>query len=145
MFVFDHIDPKKNIRDALSQLSENILTWWQRACAEWKNIAILLFPTADTRLDTKVKCPTGRAPFWVKFPTWRHHFLKSKTKDPPKFLSSASIRGSIVISVYNFTAQKRASLGNQSILKFRVMEVRDTSLRSNLVKKVYLSHDFEPF
>ena len=25
MFVFDHIDPKKNIRDALSQLSENTL------------------------------------------------------------------------------------------------------------------------
>ena len=73
------------------------------------------------------------------------HFLKSKTKDPPKFLSSASIKGSIVISVYNFTAQKRASFGNQSILKFRIMEVRDTSLRSNLLKKIYLSHDFEPF
>ena len=69
----------------------------------------------------------------------------SKIQDPPKFLSSASIRGSIVISVYNFTAQKRASFRNQSILKFRVMEVRDTSLQSNLLKKIYLYHDFEPF
>ena len=32
--------------------------------AESKN----LLPTADRRLDTKVKCPTGRASFWVKFP-----------------------------------------------------------------------------
>ena len=63
--------------------------------------------------------------------------LSPLTKDPPKFLSSASIRDSIVISVYNFTAQKRASFENQSILNFRVMEVRDTSLRSNLLKKTY--------
>ena len=33
------------------------------------------------------------------------HFLKSKTKDPLKFLSSSGIRGGIVLSVYNFTAQ----------------------------------------
>ena len=37
--------------------------------------------------------------------TSAHHFLKSKTKDPPKFLSSSGIRGGIFISVYNFTAQ----------------------------------------
>ena len=36
-------------------------------------------------------------------------------------------------------------LGNQSILKFVVMEVRDTSLRSSLSKNIYLCHDFEPF
>ena len=30
-----------------------------------------LFPTADRRFDMKVKCPTGRASFWVKFPTER--------------------------------------------------------------------------
>ena len=54
-------------------------------------------------------------------------------------------RGGIFISVFNFTAQKRASFGNQSILKFRVMEVRDTSLRSSWLKNMYLSHDFEPF
>ena len=29
---------------------------------------VLLFPTADRRFDRKVKCPTGRASFWVKFP-----------------------------------------------------------------------------
>ena len=36
--------------------------------AESKNCEILLLPTADRRFDTKVKCPTGRASFWVKFP-----------------------------------------------------------------------------
>ena len=39
--------------------------------AESKNCEILLLPTADRRLDTKVKCPTGRASFWVKFPAVR--------------------------------------------------------------------------
>ena len=39
------------------------------AQAESKNCEMLLFPTADRRFDTKVKCPTGRASFWVKFPT----------------------------------------------------------------------------
>ena len=39
--------------------------------AESKNCEILLFPTADRRFVTKVKCPTGRASFWVKFPTVR--------------------------------------------------------------------------
>ena len=38
---------------------------------ESKNCEILLLPTADRRFDTKVKCPTGRASFWVKFPTVR--------------------------------------------------------------------------
>ena len=37
--------------------------------AESKNCEILLFPTADNRFDRKVKCPTERASFWVKFPT----------------------------------------------------------------------------
>ena len=37
--------------------------------AESKNCEILLLPTADRRFDTTVKCPTGRASFWVKFPT----------------------------------------------------------------------------
>ena len=39
--------------------------------AESKNCEILLLPTADRRFDTKVKCSTGRASFWVKFPTVR--------------------------------------------------------------------------
>ena len=39
--------------------------------AESKNCEILLLPTADRRFDTKVKCPTGRASFWVKFPPVR--------------------------------------------------------------------------
>ena len=33
------------------------------------NCKILLLLTADRRCDTKVKCNTGRASFWVKFPT----------------------------------------------------------------------------
>ena len=37
------------------------------ARAESKNCEILLFLTADRRFDTKAKCPTGRASFWVKF------------------------------------------------------------------------------
>ena len=36
--------------------------------AESKNCQILLFQTPDRRFDTKVKCPTRRASFWVKFP-----------------------------------------------------------------------------
>ena len=39
--------------------------------AESKNCEILLFQTADRRFDRKVKCPNGRASFWVKFPTVR--------------------------------------------------------------------------
>ena len=39
--------------------------------AESKICKILSFPTADRRFDTKVKCPTGRASFWVKSPTVR--------------------------------------------------------------------------
>ena len=45
------------------------------------------------------------------------------------------------ISVYNFTAPWRALFGNQSILNFRVMAVRDIKLRSHLSKNIYLSHD----
>ena len=73
--------------------------------------------------------------------TRRQRFLKSKTKGSPKFLSSSGIRDGIFISVYNFTAQKRASFGNQSILNFRVVAVRGTKLRSHLSKNIYLSHD----
>ena len=41
----------------------------RRAHAEWgKNYEILLLAT---RFDTKVKCPTGRASFWVKLRTVR--------------------------------------------------------------------------
>ena len=39
--------------------------------AESENCESLLLPTADRRFDTKVKCPTGWASFWVKFPTVR--------------------------------------------------------------------------
>ena len=49
------------------------------------------------------------------------------------------------MSVYNFSAQQLASFGNQTILNFRVKEVRHTRLRSNLLKNIYLSLDFESF
>ena len=68
----------------------------------------------------------------------RFHVTSSLSKDPPKFSFSSGIRGDIFISVYNFTAQQRASFGNQSILNFRVMEVRDTRLRSNLLKNMLM-------
>ena len=32
-----------------------------------RNCEILLFPTSDIHFERKVKCPTGRASFWVKF------------------------------------------------------------------------------
>ena len=51
--------------------STRAMTRERGARAESKNFEILLFPTADRRFDTKVKCPTGRASFWVKFPTVR--------------------------------------------------------------------------
>ena len=52
------------------------------------------------------------------------------------------IRGTKFISVYNFPAQWRPSFGNQRILNFQVMAVRDIKLRSRLSKKIYLSRDF---
>ena len=47
------------------------MTRERRSRAESKNCEILLLLTADRRFDTKVKCPTGRASFWVKFPAVR--------------------------------------------------------------------------
>ena len=45
--------------------------------AESENCKILLLPTADRLFDMKVKCPTGRASFWVKFPTvWSLTWVK---------------------------------------------------------------------
>ena len=41
------------------------------ARAESKNCEILLLPPADRRFDTKVKCPTGWALFFVKLPAGR--------------------------------------------------------------------------
>ena len=60
--------------------------------------------------------------------TLRHHFLKSKTKGPPKLLSSSDMRGGKFISVNNFSAQEHASSKNRHILNFRVMTVRDIKL-----------------
>ena len=73
--------------------------------------------------------------------TWCHHFLKSKTKDPPKFLSTSGIRGDVFMRL-NIVL---SFIGNQSILNFRVMEMRDTSLWSKNLKNIFLSHDFESF
>ena len=75
----------------------------------------------------------------------RHHFLKSKTKEPPKLLSPSGIRGGKFLSVYNITAQWCASFGNQHILNFRVMVVCDTKLQSRLSKTIYLSHNLLAF
>ena len=51
--------------------STRAMTRGRRLRAESKNCEILLLTTADRHFDTKVKCPTGRASFWVKFPTVR--------------------------------------------------------------------------
>ena len=61
---------------------------------------------------------------------------------------SQGIAENTIIIVVNFDTRKRIPhihYVELSILKFRVMEVRDTSLRLNLLKKIYLSHGFEPF
>ena len=54
-----------------------------------------------------------------------HQILKSKTKELLKVLSSSGIRGTKFIYFDNFPAQQRPSLGNQRILNFRVMAMRD--------------------
>ena len=61
--------------------------------------------------------------------------LKSKTKEPLKVLSSSGIRGTKFIPVYNFPARYHPSFGNQHILNFEVMAVRDITERSHLSKK----------
>ena len=75
--------------------------------------------------------------------TWRRHFVKSKTKEPPKLLSSEGMRGGKLISVSNFSAEEHASSGNNNIsVNFRVMELRDIQLWMCLSKNIYLSRDF---
>ena len=51
--------------------STRAMTFERRSRAESENCEILSFSTTDRRFDKKVKCPTGRASFWVKFPTVR--------------------------------------------------------------------------
>ena len=62
--------------------------------------------------------------------TQRHPFLRSKPKEPPKFLSSSDIRGDKFIFVNNVLAQQLALSTlrlktYKHILNFRVMAVRD--------------------
>ena len=47
-------------------------------------------------------------------------------------------------SVYNFSAQQLASSGNQCILNFRVMAVRDIKLQAHLLKNKFLACKFRP-
>ena len=42
-----------------------------------------------------------------------HRFLKSKTKEPPKLLSSSGMRGGKLIYVNSFSAQQHASSKNR--------------------------------
>ena len=46
--------------------------------------------------------------------------------------------------VYNFSAQQLASSGNQRILNFRVMAVRDIKLRARWLKNIFLCRNFQP-
>ena len=66
----------------------------------------------------------------------------SKSEEPLKVLSSLCIKGNISISVYNLTAQCCHSFGNQLILNYNFMVVRDIKLTSRLLKNIHLSHDF---
>ena len=56
----------------------------------------------------------------------------SKSKEPPEFLSSSGITGAKFISLYDVLAECSPSFGNQRILKFRIVAVRDQKLRSRL-------------
>ena len=67
--------------------------------------------------------------------TWRYQILKSKTKKPLKVLSSPGRRGTKFTYVCNFPAQ----FGNQRVLNFGVMAVRDMKLRSRLPKNIHTS------
>ena len=58
--------------------------------------------------------------------TSRRQILKSKNKEPLKVLPSSGIRGTKFISAYNVPSQQRQSFGNQHILNFEVVAVRDT-------------------
>ena len=60
--------PRCNYIKRQQQKEQRAMTRERGLRAESKNCETLLLPTADRRLDTKVKCPTGRALFWVKFP-----------------------------------------------------------------------------
>ena len=64
----------------------------------------------------------------------RHHVPKSKTKEPPKLLSSSGIRGGKSISVNNFSAQEHPSSKAGHILNFRAMAVLDIKLWTCLWK-----------
>lgn len=48
------------------------------AHAEWQNYEVLLLATAYQHFDTWVKCPTGRASFWIKFHTVQSTELSSR-------------------------------------------------------------------
>ena len=52
---------------------------WTRCTCWMKELRNPLAWDADWRFDTKVKCPTGRASFWVKVPTVR---IKTPVKCP---------------------------------------------------------------
>ena len=77
--------------------------------------------------------------------TWRHHFRKFETREPPKLLSSSGMREGKFISVDNFSVQEHASSKSGQILNFRVMTVRDIKIWTCLSKIIYWSRDFEPF
>ena len=83
--------------------------------------------TLGTRLRLALK-------FWV---ARDFIILKSKTKEPPKLLSSSGMREGKFISVNNFLTQYLSPFQNKHILNFRVMAVRDITLCS--------SRDSEPF
>ena len=67
------------------------------------------------------------------------HLARSRSLQYNKFLilTYLNFRPPFQRRVY-CTSQQRASFGNQSILNFRVIKVRETRLRSNLLKNINL-------
>ena len=66
--------------------------------------------------------------------------LKSKTKEPPKLLSSSDMRRVKFISVNDFSAQEHDSSKNRHILNFiHVMAVREKSMNVIVEKYILIS------
>ena len=108
-------------------------------CLEEKYLFIILTVAKKGWVETRCSiCPKESERSFSQC-TWRHHFLKSKTKEPPKLLSSSGMRGGKFIFVNNFSAQECASSKNRNILNFRVVAVRDIKLRTCLSKNIYTS------
>ena len=93
--------------------------------AQSKNCEILLLPTADRRFDPKVKCPTGRASFWVKFPTVRSLTELKMPGDCPGGMGGFGIDWYIIVS------QQRQHFEDLSYFALHAEEEEESAAQRN--------------